>query len=1003
MRRFMNSVLEIALFFALIVCRIDLTKGGYTATVQTSSDWYAGTDGDVKIRVYGVKTGYSTYDTGYILLDSAANDFEGGSTRAYSLGSYDAGYVYQVIIGFSTSCCCGSDWKLNRVVLQDNLRSITYLFNYYNWVYCDNWVTFTHPVNGNWASWGSYGSCNRACGGGQKTRTRSCTNPVPKNGGNSCSGSSGQTIACNTHCCPVNGGYSGWSGWGSCNKACGGGQKYASRTCTNPSPSCGGSSCGGSSTKSSLCNTHCCRVNGGWRIWNSWQSCSRACGSGTRVRTRSCTNPSPSCGGSSCSGSSTSSSNCNTHCCAVNGGWRSWSGWQSCNKACGGGIRSRTRACDNPSPSCGGATCSGVSTSTSTCNTHCCRVDGDWGDWGAWQACSVACGGGTKSKTRSCNNPAPSCGGATCIGSATLTSNCNTHCCAVNGGWSTWGVWDACSLPCGGGTQSRTRTCDNPAPSCSGASCSGDLTSTSACNTQCCPVDGGLSSWSSWSVCTAVCGGGQQTQTRTCDNPTPYCSGNSCIGVTTNSTDCNTHACPIDGGWSVWANGTCSASCGPGIETQTRTCTDPVPAHGGADCLGESTRNLTCDIQPCHGTSTIGATTPLNTDTTIEATTSLCTDTEIEATAQINSAKAVEATTLLDTAIIIEPTVPLNTVTAIELTNSLDTDTTIEATTPLDTTTAIEDITPLNSAIAIEAIASFDTATIIEATNPLDTATTTKASIPFNTVTATAESTLPLDTAIEATVLLNEATAIEPTNSLDTDTTIEATSHLDASTITAIATTPPLTSAISVEPTTSLYVATLTEVISSSGTDPTEATTPLNTVTAIEAITSLNTATIALNTATSTTEIKTTTSLDTTTIIETTTPLDTTTTIQATTLVDTTTSIEATTSLDTTTTIEAITPLDTTTLIEATTSLDTTTTIDATTPLDTTTNEATNSLDTTSTSGATTLLYTTTILEATTPLETTSIIEATTLLDTTITIEATTPLDKPQQLRPQPH
>ena len=43
----------------------------------------------------------------------------------------------------------------------------------------------------------AFGACSKTCGGG--TRTRTCTNPAPRNGGMGCSGHSRQT--CNTQAC----------------------------------------------------------------------------------------------------------------------------------------------------------------------------------------------------------------------------------------------------------------------------------------------------------------------------------------------------------------------------------------------------------------------------------------------------------------------------------------------------------------------------------------------------------------------------------------------------------------------------------------------------------------------------------------------------------------------------------------------------------------------------------------------------------------------------------
>ncbi|MBA7626508.1 hypothetical protein ES703_33959 [subsurface metagenome] len=82
-----------------------------------------------------------------------------------------------------------------------------------------------------------------------------------------------------------------------------------------------------------------------------------------------------------------------------------------------------------------------------------------------------------------CCVPDCSCATTTCVGSTCIDPVCGEICYgtkpAVDGGWSSWG---ACSVSCGGGTQ--TRTCTNPIPSCGGAECVGD--SSQSCNTQAC-------------------------------------------------------------------------------------------------------------------------------------------------------------------------------------------------------------------------------------------------------------------------------------------------------------------------------------------------------------------------------------------------------------------------------------------------------------------------------------------------------------------------------------
>ena len=165
----------------------------------------------------------------------------------------------------------------------------------------------------------------------------------------------------------------------------------------------------------------------------------------------------------------------------------------------------------------------------------------------------------------------------------------------VNCEMNDWSGWSTCSKTCGGGLMNRTRTVKT-APLNGGTACP-PSTESSTCNNQECPVDCVVSDWSAFSSCSATCGGGTQTRTKTVTTK-PTFNGAACPPLT-ESQVCNTQGCPVNcvGSWVG-----CNVTCGTGIDTYTIT---TPAANGGTACSTAAGATKACVLAPC-GVNAVG-------------------------------------------------------------------------------------------------------------------------------------------------------------------------------------------------------------------------------------------------------------------------------------------------------------------------------------------------------------------------------------------------------------
>ncbi|KAG6444625.1 uncharacterized protein LOC115439912 [Manduca sexta] len=121
-----------------------------------------------------------------------------------------------------------------------------------------------HNFGGNWGQWGKWSACSETCGDGVQRRRRTCleiqTPRVSVTWGTHCRGQHDQLRKCENKQCSLDGGWSGWGNWGPCSQTCGAGKRSRSRSCTRPIPSGNGKPCAGPKTEVGSCYLAPCEV-----------------------------------------------------------------------------------------------------------------------------------------------------------------------------------------------------------------------------------------------------------------------------------------------------------------------------------------------------------------------------------------------------------------------------------------------------------------------------------------------------------------------------------------------------------------------------------------------------------------------------------------------------------------------------------------------------------------------------------------------------------------------
>ena len=442
------------------------------------------------------------------------------------------------------------------------------------------------------SSFGEWGNCSRTCGTGYAKQSRNVT-LQPRFGGRPCPPLE-NTKACERSPCPIDCQLSDFALWSACSTSCGNGTKSRSRSVLVAAVF-DGLPCG--ALKQNLtCNNHSCPVDCTVSSWSLWTSCSKTCGDGEHIRTRSETRPAQF-GGEACP-ELTDAETCTDGQCPIDCAVSGWSTYTECSKHCGTGFVTRNRTIVQEAVQ--GAVCPTLS-AFHECNTHPCPVNCNLTAWEPWLVCSKSCGSGTQNRSRAISGEAQY-GGLPC--SVLMESRfCRTENCAIDCVVTEWPAWEKCTTTCGTGHQTSRRSIQRE-HAFGGIRCP-PLSQQRSCNNFTCPVDCAVGTYSAWSECSGTCGAGVQERSRTVVR-TMANGGKTCPVLLDTAKCLHPNSCDTDCTVSLWAQvGNCTKECGSGTVMFRRTIINPAGV-AGRPCPSQLTKLKPCFAKECKVDCVVG-------------------------------------------------------------------------------------------------------------------------------------------------------------------------------------------------------------------------------------------------------------------------------------------------------------------------------------------------------------------------------------------------------------